>query len=47
MGLILSRVTGDDFVVIGVSDIDGDGVFATYTATKDTDPKAKTDKGIY
>ena len=41
------KVTGDDFVVIGVSDIDGDGVFATYTATKDTDPKVKTDKGIY
>lgn len=38
---------GSDFTVIGVSDIDGDGVFATYTATKDTDPKRTTDQGIY
>lgn len=41
------KVTGDDFVVTGVSDLDGDGVLATYTATKDTDPELKTDKGIY
>ena len=38
---------GSDFTITGVSDIDGDGVFATYIATKDTDPERKTGESIY
>jgi type II secretory pathway pseudopilin PulG len=38
---------GSDFTVYGISDIDGDGVFATYTATKDARPAAVTEEGVY
>ena len=30
----------NDFTIYGISDIDGDGVYATYTATKSTNPTA-------
>ena len=36
-----------DFVVTGICDVDGDGVFATYTATKSIDPVMVTDNDIY
>ena len=35
-----------DFTIIGVMDADGDGKFATYTATKSVNP-VKTNKDIY
>ena len=34
------EATEDDFTVYGISDIDGDGVYATYKATKSENPKA-------
>ena len=37
-----------DFTVYGISDIDGDGVFATYTATKNKDPELlNTDNDVF
>lgn len=41
------KVDGDDFVIKGVCDLDGDGVFASYTATKDTDPVLTTPEDVY
>ncbi len=38
---------GSDFKITGVIDADGDGKFATYTATKSTKPTLVTDKAIY
>lgn len=39
---------GEDFIVTGISDIDGDGVYATYVATKSTNPMSPiTDLDIY
>ena len=36
-----------DFVITGTCDMDGDGVFATYTATKSIDPVMVTNSDIY
>ena len=38
---------GTDFIAYGVSDVDGDGSFATYTANKSGDPVRVTPEGIY
>lgn len=38
---------GDGFRVIGISDLDMDYTQATYEATKDSEAKLKTEKGIY
>ena len=38
----VKKVGADDFLITGVIDADGDGVFATYTATKTTNPTAPT-----
>ena len=35
--------TESDFTVYGISDLDGDGTYATYTATSTEDPKALND----
>jgi len=41
-------LTEDDFTVMGISDVDGDGVYATYIATKDQKAeKPKTPLDIY
>lgn len=40
-------VDGDDFQVLGISDVDGDNIQATYIATKDTAPSLKTNPKIY
>jgi hypothetical protein len=40
-------ITEDDFQVLGISDIDGDGVFATYVATKDKEPSLLTPEEVY
>ena len=37
----------DDFRAIGLSDIDGDGNYATYVATKSTSPMAITPPDVY
>jgi hypothetical protein len=42
-----TSVPGGDFVVTGICDVDGDGVFATYTATKSIDPVMVTNNDIY
>ncbi len=36
-----------DFEIIGLSDVDGDGVYATYVATSSTRPFPKTPANIY
>lgn len=36
------KVTPNDFVATGVIDVDGDGVYATYTATKSINPTQPT-----
>jgi len=36
-----------DFVITGICDMDGDGVFATYTATKSINPVMVTNNDIY
>ena len=41
------KVDGDGFVVKGVCDLDGDGIFATYTATKDTAAVLVTPEDVY
>ena len=41
------KASADDFVITAVSDIDGDGVQATYTASKDTEPTLQTAAGMY
>jgi hypothetical protein len=33
---------GKDFLITGVSDVDSDGVYATYTATRSTNPDSPT-----
>ena len=33
---------GSDFTIVGVIDADGDGIYATYTATKSTNPNSPT-----
>jgi len=38
---------GTDFIVYGVSDVDGDGLAATYTATKSTNAMLLTPIDIY
>jgi len=38
---------GRDFVVYGVSDIDGDGMAATYSATKSINPTLLTSSDVY
>ena len=38
---------GTDFVVYGVTDIDGDGVAATFTATKSINPTMITSNSVY
>ena len=38
---------GDDFTVIGISDIDGDGEQATYTAIRETNVEAVTSSTVY
>ena len=38
---------GDDFKVIGISDVDGDRLQATYVATKDKEPELITNPKIY
>jgi len=40
-------ITEDDFQVIGISDVDGDAILATYIATKDTEPTLQTSPKIY
>ena len=40
-------VTSSDFNVLGISDLDGDGVFATYMATKSEEPRLLTPSHIY
>ena|SRR6056300_909892 len=40
-------VKGDDFEVIGLMDLDGDGVQATFVASKSTEPTKKTADNIY
>jgi len=38
----------NDFTITGISDVDGDGTQATYTATKSTNPTAPTTgSGVY
>ena len=39
--------TIDDFRAVGVADIDGDGTYATYVATKSTNPVATTPSDVY
>ena len=39
--------TIDDFRAVGVADIDGDGTYATYVATKSTSPMAVTPPDVY
>ena len=40
--------TTNDFTIVGVIDVDGDGEYATYTATKSTNPiSPTTDQDIY
>jgi type II secretory pathway pseudopilin PulG len=39
-GSYMVSTTATNFTVIGVSDVDGDGVYATYTATKSLNPNA-------
>ena len=41
------RTPGGDFKVIGISDIDGDGVYATYTATKSINVRMITPNSVY
>ena len=36
-----------DFKVVGISDVDGDGVFATYIATKSTNATRTTPPDVY
>lgn len=38
---------GNDFIVYGVSDVDGDGIQATFTATKSINPTMITSNSIY
>ena len=40
-------MSATDFDAYGVSDLDGDGVYATYQATRFTDAGLKTEPGIY
>ena len=40
-------VSEDDFTVMGISDIDGDGVYATFVATKSQQAEPITDTDIY
>lgn len=42
-----SDASQGDFVITGVCDMDGDGVFATYTATKSINPVMVTNNDIY
>ena len=44
-GSYMVSTTVSDFTIIGISDIDGDGVFATYIATKSTNPHLYNTKG--
>jgi len=39
--------TANDFEIIGLSDIDGDGVYATYRATSSANPVAITPIDVY
>ncbi|MDG1481214.1 MAG: prepilin-type N-terminal cleavage/methylation domain-containing protein [Myxococcota bacterium] len=39
--------SSDDFTVIGISDIDGDGEQATYTAVRETNVEAVTSSTVY
>lgn len=38
---------GDDFTIIGISDIDGDGQKATFTAVRETNVEAVTASSVY
>jgi hypothetical protein len=40
-------ITENDFQVLGISDVDGDNIQATYIATKNTAPSLKTNPKIY
>ena len=46
-GSYMIRVTKQDFEIIGVMDVDGDGELATFAATKTLDVYRKTGEGIY
>ena len=41
------EVHGEDFTAYGVSDLDGDGVYATYIATKSENPHLITTPNVY
>ena len=41
------EVSKDDFTAYGISDVDGDGTYATYTATKSQEPTATTAESVY
>ena len=41
------EATKNDFTAYGISDIDGDGVYATYTATKSQEPTLTTENNVY
>ena len=45
--MVSTTGTGFDFTVIGISDVDGDGVYATYMATKSIPPTLQTAPDIY
>jgi hypothetical protein len=36
-----------DFIVYGISDVDGDGTNATFTAMRDTNATAVTSRTVY
>ena len=40
-------ITKDGFRVLGISDIDGDGVFATYVATESMEASLQTPSDVY
>ena len=40
-------ITEDGFRVLGISDIDGDGVFATYVATESMEASLQTPSDVY